>query len=111
MPHVGAQGNWRHGNGAELRRWRAGDCSRPRASTEARTLENGEREFMKQGLFVTIASILLFSIAAMAQEVRNEVSVKEQASSADDLSDYDEDWGCGSGIPLSSISWLSAEAN
>jgi hypothetical protein len=30
----------------------------------------------ERGLFVTVASILLFTIAAMAQEVRNEVSVQ-----------------------------------
>ena len=31
-------------NGAELRRQRVGDCSRARASTEARTLEKEEEE-------------------------------------------------------------------
>src|SRR5437879_798604 len=46
------------------------------ASTEARILENGERIIMKWGLFVPLASILLFTIAATAQEVRNEVSVQ-----------------------------------
>src|SRR5271169_1265023 len=59
-----------------IARWAGGDCSRARASTKARTMENGERRIMKRGLFVSVASFLLFTIAGFTQELRNEVSVE-----------------------------------
>jgi hypothetical protein len=104
-------------NGVELRRWRVGDCSRVRASTEARTLENEERRIMKRGLFVTIASLLLFTITGFTQEVRNEVSVQgtgffTKDSSGDGISRTTTNaGGLQVGYRYHINRWLSAEAN
>ncbi len=40
------------------------------------SLKMGKRRLMKRGLFITVTSILLFAMAAMAQESRNEISVQ-----------------------------------
>ena len=94
-----------------------GDCSRARASTEARALEHGERGIMKRSLFETVSSMLLFAIAAMAQEVRNDLSVQgtgffnEDSNSNGISRTTTKTGGSGSGISLSHQWWLSAEAN
>jgi hypothetical protein len=80
-------------------------------------LEHGERGIMKRSLFVTVSSMLLFAIAAMAQEVRNDVSVQgtgffnEDSNSNGISRTTTKTGGSGSGIPLSHQWWLSAEAN
>ena len=72
---------------------------------------------MKQGLFVTIASILLFTIAAMAQEVRNEVSVQgtgffTKDSNGNGISrTTTKTGGLEVGYRYHINNWLSAEAN
>jgi hypothetical protein len=72
---------------------------------------------MKRSLFVTVSSMLIFTIAAMAQEVRNEVSVQGTGFFTKDSN--------GNGISRTTTKtgvwkwdtryhinrWLSAEAN
>jgi len=72
---------------------------------------------MKRGLFVTVASILLFTVAAMSQEVRNEVSVQgtgffTKDSSGDGISrTITNTGGLQIGYRYNINRWLSAEAN
>ena len=112
-----AQGELAARNGAEFRRRRVGGCSRARASTKARTLENEERRIMKRGLFITIASLLLFTIAGFTQEVRNEVSVQgtgffTKDSSGNGISRTTTNTGgLQVGYRYNINRWLSTEAN
>ncbi len=61
---------------------------------------------MKRGLFVTVASLLLFTIAGFTQEVRNEVSLQgtgfftKRQQRQRNLTEYNEDGRTASGIPL-----------
>jgi hypothetical protein len=88
-----------------------------RASTAARTSENGERIIMKWGLFVLLASILLFTIAALAPEVRNEVSVQgtgffTKASNGNGISrTTTKTGGLEVGYRYHINRWLSTKAN
>src|SRR5258708_15580954 len=72
---------------------------------------------MRRGLFVTVASILLFTIAAMAQEVRNEVSVQgtgffTKDSNGNGISRTTQKaGGLEGGYRYPINRWLSAEAN
>src|SRR5467141_5388329 len=77
----------------------------------------GERIIMKWGLFVPLASILLFTIAATAQEVRNEVSVQgtgffTKDSNGNGISrTTTKTGGLEVGYRYHINRWLSAEAN
>jgi opacity protein-like surface antigen len=72
---------------------------------------------MKRGLFVTVASILLFTVAAMSQEVRNEVSVQgtgffTKDSSGNGISRTTTNTGgLQIGYRYNINRWFSAEAN
>jgi outer membrane immunogenic protein len=72
---------------------------------------------MKRGLFVTVASILLFTIIATAQEVRNEVSVQGTGSFTKDSDgngtsrNATNTGGLQVGYRYNINRWLSAEAN
>ena len=72
---------------------------------------------MKRGLFVTVASILLFTIAPMAQESRNEISVQgtgffTKDSDGNGISrNTTKTGGLQVGYRYNINRWLSAEAN
>jgi opacity protein-like surface antigen len=72
---------------------------------------------MKRGLFVTIASLLLFTIAGFTQELRNEVSVQGTGFFTKDTSDNGvsrtttNTGGLEVGYRYHINRWLSAEAN
>jgi len=107
----------RHENGAELCRWRVGDCSRAKSFDRSSNLEKWGKNIMKWGLFVPLASILLFTIAATAQEVRNEVSVQgtgffTKDSNGNGISrTTTKTGGLEVGYRYHINRWLSAEAN
>ncbi|MGA9641063.1 MAG: porin family protein [Terriglobales bacterium] len=77
----------------------------------------GKRRLMKRGLFLTVASILLFSIIAMAQESRNEISVQgtgffTKDSSGNGISRTTTNTGgLEVGYRYNINRWFSAEAN
>jgi hypothetical protein len=72
---------------------------------------------MKRSLFVTVSSMLIFTIAAMAQEVRNEVSVQgtgffTKDSNSNGISrTTTKTGGLEVGYRYHINGWLSAEAN
>jgi opacity protein-like surface antigen len=76
-----------------------------------------EERIMKWGLFVPLASILLFTIAATAQEVRNEVSVQGTGFFTKDSNGNGvsrtttKTGGLEVGYRYHINRWLSAEAN
>jgi opacity protein-like surface antigen len=80
-------------------------------------LKMGKRRLMKWGLFVTVASILLFTAAAMAQESRNEISAQgtgffTKDSDGNGISRSTTKTGCLEvGYRYNINRWLSAEAN
>ena len=80
-------------------------------------MKMGKRRLMKRSLFITVASILLFTVAAMAQESRNEISAQgtgffTKDSDGNGISrNTTKTGGLQVGYRYNINRWLSAEAN